>query len=106
MGRPKGSKNKRKVRSAYKEGAVSLDVIQAVVATSRYVLRSRVEKDALDADITYHFIHDLNPGAIYSEIIARFTVETEAKLCVEFLNGIRKISKKEYHKKKLCLPQE
>ena len=105
MGRPKGSKNKKTVAPYSKQDWTNkAEALQSSV--SRYTLRSRVEKDALDADVMYYFIHDLNRGAIYSEIIARFTVETEAKLCVEFLNGIRKISKKEYHKKRLCLPQE
>lgn len=124
-GRPKGSKNKRKVLSAYASGTVSkIEIREAIhkaavkeVVTSsiggfeydharennRYVLKSRIENNELDADYEYHFIYDLTRGAIYPEIIARFTVETEAKLCTEFLNGIRKISKKEYEKKRICI---
>ena len=110
-GRPKGSKNKRKVLSAHCEGSVSKDIIrQAVISDafgptidSRYALKSRVEKNELDANQNYYFIYDLKRGDIYPEIIARFTVETEAKLCTEYLNGIRKISKKEYEKKRICI---
>jgi hypothetical protein len=106
-GRPKGSKNKRKVLPAH---VPNDDIIEAVAESSRrdnrYILRSRVETDAMDAFIKYYFIYDLNRGAIYPEIIARFTVETEANLCVEFLNGIRKISEKEYNKKRIHIPQE
>jgi len=106
-GRPKGSKNRRTVLSAYKEGYISsTKIIEAIENTNRYVLRSRVETDAMDTPIQYYFIYDLNRGAIYPEIIARFTIETEANLCVEFLNGIRKISEKEYHKKRIHIPQK
>ena len=98
-GRPKGSKNKKAA-------------VKQVVPTSRfskndrYVLRSRVEKNILDADQEYYFIFDIKKGDLYPEIIAQFTVETEANLCVEFLNGIRKISEKEYNKKRVYIPQE
>ncbi len=96
-GRPKGSKNRVKK-------PIKLEAIPVTLSDSdRYTLRSRIEKDALDTDQTYYFIYDLNRGAIYPEIIARFTVETEAKLCVEFLNGTRKISRKEYNKKRVCV---
>ena len=107
-GRPKGSKNRRTVLSAHKEGSVSASEIRSVIENSklRYNLKTRIEKDTLDADIEYYFIYDLNRGAVYPEIIARFTVETEAKLCVEFLNGIRKISEKEYNKKRIYIPKE
>ena len=109
-GRPKGSKNKRKVLSAHIEGSVPRSVVaKAVLRLSkndRYVLRSRIETDAIDAPIKYYFIFDIKKGDLYPEIIARFTVETEATLCVEFLNGIRKISEKEYNKKRLHIPSE
>lgn len=99
-GRPKGSKNRPKLASP----ACPITIEDHPL--KRYVLRSRVETDAMDAPIKYYFIYDLNRGAIYPEIIARFTVETEANLCVEFLNGIRKISDKEYNKKRIHIPQE
>ena len=121
-GRPKGSKNKRKVLSAHKEGSIPRAEITGVIAglndalayskgdltrgtilNGRYKLKTRIEKNELDAAKEYYFIYDLNRGAVYPEIIARFTVETEAKLCVEFLNGVRKISKKEYEKKRICI---
>ena len=106
-GRPKGSKNKRIILPAHKEGRISRDAVRLAIIVAkqnretRYRLKSRIEKNELDADQEYYFLYDLNRGAIYPEIIARFTVETEAKLCVEFLNGIRKISKKEYEKKRI-----
>lgn len=90
-GRPKGSKNKFK----------PIDPLAA--SRLRYKLTSRIEKDALGADQCYYFIHDLKRGVAYPEIIARFTVETEAKLCTEFLNGTRKISKRMYEKKRICI---
>lgn len=88
-GRPKGSKNK------------PIDV--SASSRLRYRLKSRIEKDALGADQCYYFIHDLKRGATYPEIIARFTVELEAKSCTEFLNGTRKISKRMYEKKRICV---
>lgn len=94
-GRPKGSKNKITRTLAAPARRVS--------EHGRYKLKSRIEKDAMDADQTYYFIYDLNRGAMYPEIIARFTVETEANLCVEFLNETRTISKKEYAKKSICV---
>lgn len=102
-GRPKGSKNKRTVLSAH---VPNIKIIETVARVKRYILKSRIEKDVLDADQEYYFIYDLNKGVLYPEIIARFTVETEANLCVEFLNGIRKISKKEYNKKRIYIPKE
>ena len=109
-GRPKGSKNKRKVLSAHKEGSIPrstiVKAIKSISKNDRYVLRSRVEKNILDADQEYYFIFDIKKGDLYPEIIAQFTVETEANLCVEFLNGIRKISEKEYNKKRVYIPQE
>ena len=62
-GRPKGSKNKRKVLSAHTEGSVPRSVVAKAVLrlskNNRYVLRSRVEADAMDATITYYFIFDI-----------------------------------------------
>ena len=94
-GRPKGSKNKITRTLAAPARRVSVN--------GRYKLKVRVEKDALDKDKTYYFIYDLNRGSIYPEIIARFTAETEAEICVEFLNETRTISKKEYAKKSICV---
>jgi len=111
-GRPKGSKNKRsaslipcakRIGGSENHPVYSVSMIDPI---KRYVLHSRIEKDVLEADQEYYFLYDLNRGAIYPEIIARFTVETEAKLCVEFLNGIRKMSEKEYNKKRIHIPQE
>ncbi len=100
-GRPKGSKNKCKVLNT---PVPNSKIIEAVRNSKlRYKLKSRIEKDALGADQCYYFIHDLKRGETYPEIIARFTVETEARLCTEFLNGTRRISKKMYNKKKICI---
>jgi len=105
-GRPKGSKNKRKVLEPHIKGP-NFERIQEAVRhikeSHRYKLKSRIEKDALDADQTYYFLYDLNSGDKYPEIIARFTVETEAELCTEFLNGIRKITKRKYEEKRVYI---
>ena len=98
-GRPKGSKNKPYSKEDW---TVKAEAISDSV-NSRDSLKFRTEKNELDTDQDYYFIYDLKRGDIYPEIIARFTVETEAKLCTEYLNGIRKISKKEYEKKRICI---
>ncbi len=108
-GRPKGSKNKRKVLDAHVPSPKHEEIVEAVKNLKgnlnglRYKLKSRIEKDALSADQCYYFIYDLKRGATYPEIIARFTVELEARLCTEFLNGTRKISKRMYNKKRICV---
>lgn len=48
----------------------------------------------------------MNCGAVYPEVIARFTAEVEANLCKEFLNETRTISVKEYNKKRIYIPSE
>jgi len=111
-GRPKGSKNKKssafttikaglEEAIAYVQGDKSKCTVR--IFNPRYSLKTRTEKDTLDADQEYYFIYDLNRGEIYPEIIARFTAETEARLCVEFLNETRKISEKEFNKKRLYI---
>ena len=108
-GRPKGSKNKPNINLEFFTKRVGgtenqpIYSVSTIPETIRYSLKSRTEKNELDADQDYYFIYDLNRGDIYPELIARFTVETEAKLCTEYLNGIRKISKKEYEKKRICI---
>ncbi len=71
-------------------------------APLRYRLTARVEKNGLDMPQEFYFIYDLKRGDRYPEPLAKFYFEPEAKLCLDYLNAKRKITKTQAAKKTLC----